>query len=66
MTIDTTYFRATYKVDEEGKYAHYKKGKCEVCGNTTTQCDASLIYDGLVTYLCSDKCHDEYWISLSH
>ena len=61
MVIDTSAFRKTYRVDAKGKYAHYKSGKCSVCGKETSQCDASLLWDGLVTYICSDGCNREYW-----
>ena len=60
MVIDTSSFRSKFHVDEEGKFAHYKEGKCEVCGKVTSQCDASLLWDGLVTYLCSEECASKY------
>lgn len=62
--IDTTPFRKKYSIDENGKFGHYKSGKCEICGKETTQVDADLLWCGLPTYLCSDKCHSEYWSGL--
>ena len=64
MKIDTSSFRKIYHVDAEGKYAYYKLGKCSVCGKETSQCDASLLWDGIVDYICSDECDSKYWSSL--
>ena len=61
MKIDTSEFRKRYRVDDNGRYAHYKIGECEICGKETTQVDAALLYDGLPTYLCSEKCYAEFW-----
>lgn len=61
MKIDTSPFRLKYRVDEKGKFARYEQGTCVVCGKATTQVDASLLWYGLVTYICSDECHRFYW-----
>lgn len=61
MEINTTAFRKKYQIDDNGKYDHYNPGKCVVCSEDTTQVDAALLWDGIVTYLCSDSCHDDYW-----
>lgn len=61
MKIDTSSFCAKYKIDDNGKYGHYKTGVCEVCGKETTQVDATMLWDGIPVYLCSDECHDKYW-----
>lgn len=64
IKIDTSAFRKEYSIDENGKFGQYKSGKCRICGKETTQVDASLLWDGLVTHLCSDICYGEYWGSL--
>lgn len=61
--IDTSTFRIKYRIDAEGKYGHYKEGKCSMCEKYTSQCDASLLWTGVVAYLCSDQCYKEYWTS---
>lgn len=59
--IDTTEFRKIYRIDDNGKFGHYKEGKCIVCEKSTTQCDADMLFCGIPTYLCSDECHFEFW-----
>ena len=54
-------FREAYSIDENGRFGHYKSGNCKVCGKSTTQVDATMLWDGIVTHLCSDECHDAYW-----
>lgn len=62
--IDIAPFRKKYRIDENCKFGHYKSGKCEICGEETTQVDADLLWCGLPTYLCSDKCYSKYWSSM--
>ena len=61
MKIDTSKFRAKYSIDNDGRFGHYKNGECAVCGHSTTQCDATMLWYGVPIYLCSEECHTKYW-----
>lgn len=63
--INTEHFRKKFKVDDDGVWAIYKEAPCEVCGKLTSKCDATMLWDGLHTPLCSDECMCKYWSKIS-
>lgn len=65
MDIDVKPFREKYNIKEDSDFAYYKHGKCVVCGKDTTQCDAAMLWYGIVTYLCSDECYKQHWQIIS-
>lgn len=65
MVINTSAFRERFSIDEEGKFGHYKSGLCETCRCLTSQVDATMLWDGIPTYLCSNECYDAYWTKIS-
>lgn len=61
---DVEYFHKQFHVDEDGVWAVYKEAPCKICGKHTTRCDATTLWVGVHTPLCSDKCMNKFWALL--